>query len=221
MRCDEVSELAAAYALDALDPDETAAVEAHLATCERHEEIVDYRAAALALGALIPPDEDLAGAGLADGSESAGSRFIKRSGRRLLPQVQVQKSAIAAVLAVGIFLMGWVASALSAEPSADRWSYVYRSEAGSSIRLSAVEGEPAITVGMSQIEPVPDDSTYQLWAIREGRWMSLGVMNPGSDGEWNGEFPFELQPRDEVALTIEEGGGSDRPRGRVLMRTPF
>ncbi len=46
-------------------------------------------------------------------------------------------------------------------------------------------------------------------------------MDTGSAGEWNGEFSFELKPHDEVALTIENEGGSNRPRGEVLMRTPF
>ena len=50
MICDDVRELEAAYALDALGEDERAAVAAHLATCNDHPDLAHMRATVLALG---------------------------------------------------------------------------------------------------------------------------------------------------------------------------
>ena len=61
MNCEEVNELAAAYALRALEPDEQRDVEAHLGECDLHDEISSLRATALALSATAPAQEPSAG----------------------------------------------------------------------------------------------------------------------------------------------------------------
>jgi len=60
--CDEVEELLGAYALDALPPDEEAAVRAHLASCQRHaHELASLRdvASRLAETTAAPPPPSL------------------------------------------------------------------------------------------------------------------------------------------------------------------
>lgn len=62
MTCDEVEELLGAYALDALPPDEEAALRAHLASCQRHaRELASLRDAAsrLAETTAAPPPPSL------------------------------------------------------------------------------------------------------------------------------------------------------------------
>ena len=54
--CDDVTELAGLYVLDALEPDEKRAVEAHLATCARaHDEIRELGGVVPALAASVEP----------------------------------------------------------------------------------------------------------------------------------------------------------------------
>jgi len=47
--CEEVRELAGAYALDTLSPEESRAVDEHLRSCNLHEELVALRATAMLL----------------------------------------------------------------------------------------------------------------------------------------------------------------------------
>ncbi len=62
LTCDEVREMAGAFVLGALDPAESAAVRAHLATCDDpHEEIAELGGVLPALGESVPVVEPPAG----------------------------------------------------------------------------------------------------------------------------------------------------------------
>jgi hypothetical protein len=62
LTCDEVRDLAGSFVLDALDPDEAAAVREHLATCpEAHEEIAQLGGVVPVLAASVPVVEPPAG----------------------------------------------------------------------------------------------------------------------------------------------------------------
>ena len=64
MTCDDVRDLAAGFVLDALTPDEMAAVREHLATCpEAHEELAELAAALPVLAEAVPAVEPPAGLG--------------------------------------------------------------------------------------------------------------------------------------------------------------
>lgn len=69
LTCDDVRELAGAFVLDALTPDEAAAVRAHLSTCpDAHAEIAELASALPILDATVPvvePPADLKGRVLA------------------------------------------------------------------------------------------------------------------------------------------------------------
>ena len=64
MTCDDVRELAAGFVLDALEPEEMAAVREHLATCpEAHDEMVELAAGLPVLAESVPVVEPPAGLG--------------------------------------------------------------------------------------------------------------------------------------------------------------
>lgn len=64
MTCDDVRELAAGFVLDALEPEEMAAVREHLATCpEAHAEIIELAASLPVLSESVPVVEPPAGLG--------------------------------------------------------------------------------------------------------------------------------------------------------------
>lgn len=125
--CEEIEELAGAYALDALTEDELSRVEEHLATCANpHPAILDLREAASLLAFAAPTVEPPAGLGqriaaaaVAE-SEAPGRRFEGASSRvdRLAPSaprppVRSQwhrgplPLALAAVFALLALGLGW------------------------------------------------------------------------------------------------------------------
>ena len=55
--------------------------------------------------------------------------------------------------------------------------------------------------------------------MRDGRWLSIGTFNANAAGGWQGDFDFALQSGDEIAVTVESAGGSERPTSDPLMTT--
>jgi hypothetical protein len=59
-------------------------------------------------------------------------------------------------------------------------------------------------VFQSSLDPLPDDSTYQLWAVVDGKVISAGVLGSQPD-----VVPFHLDPQglEGLVITQEEAGG--------------
>lgn len=74
---------------------------------------------------------------------------------------------------------------------------------------SADEGA-AVLLGDS-IEPVPDDSTYQVWLVSDGSATSIGTFEPDSDGAAELRADGADPTGSIVGITIEPAGGSDQP----------
>ena len=125
---DEIAELLGAYALDAVDPDEAAAVEAHLAVCPRcAAEVADHREVAAMLahsGAPAPeglwtrisasleeapPEMDLRLTRPGSASDDVGDlaeRRQRRSVPRWLPGAAVAAALVVVALVAGILITG-------------------------------------------------------------------------------------------------------------------
>lgn len=256
MTCAEIQELLSGYILDALEPHEMDAVEAHLAECRAHDdELVDLRATGMALALLddagpsaglreriraIPgggpvllrpvlpaldhrdglPDRDDAPGGGDDGHTDAhnGGPWSTLTGRHAW-----WLAGAAAVIALVIFGAGWYAGARSvSDPTAlVRYSYEMRGPNGQLVRFAGIEGSERVTVTMDGLQPQPDGQQYQVWAIRDGKWITLGHCNTNQRGWWKGDFEFKLNRGEEVALTVEPTGGSARPSTPAILRTKF
>ena len=78
MTCDDVREMAGAFVLGALEPDDEAAVRAHLATCpEAHDEMGELGGAVAALAETVPqvePPAALKGRIMAAAAADLGTR---------------------------------------------------------------------------------------------------------------------------------------------------
>ena len=72
---------------------------------------------------------------------------------------------------------------------------------------------------MDGITAQPEGRLYQMWAIHDGKWVSLGACNTNTRGWWKGDFEFTLQRGEEVALTVEPAGGSPKPSTPAILRT--
>jgi anti-sigma-K factor RskA len=75
-----------------------------------------------------------------------------------------------------------------------------------------------VVVAVFHLPPAPSDSIYQLWAIAQGKPVSLGVFNTAVDGHLTAAMnvpaglTFEL-----TAVTKEPAGGSPQPTQKPFL----
>jgi anti-sigma-K factor RskA len=225
---------AAGYALDALDPDERAAFEAHLADCATcRDEVRSLRETADLLAHAAPaavPADALRGRVLAE------ARRVRPLRRRsaVVPWIV----AAAAVLALALDLGRGAAlrRGLEVELAAARRLVAEKDSTLLAllapevhvVSLAATGREPRVRVFWNHqrnvfvvtafdLPPAPTGRTYQLWALARDRApVSMGTFNAGSDGRAVLLLPADstvlaLGFLDGCALTEEPAGGSPGP----------
>ncbi len=216
MTCEELDDLLAAYALDAVDDDERAAIEMHLATCDRHAEAADLRATVVGLAALVEEREPAATleARLMESVLPAGSFAVLRPRRGLTVG---WPAAIAAAIVLTAF--GFGAGALLVPGGTDESVVQVAQQGVAWMRAEAVAGEMPMRVTLAGLGRLSDDRGYQVWAVRDQKWMKVGMCNTDAAGWWDGDFDFALESDDALAVTVEPRAGSDRPTGAVVLLT--
>jgi RNA polymerase sigma-70 factor (ECF subfamily) len=101
------------------------------------------------------------------------------------------------------------------------------------IRLAQAPGMPAQTHGhyrgragaeiavlsLSHFPLAPAGQIYQGWVLHEGRWTSLGMVQPDVNGNAHliAEGPELAAPPEAVQVTLEPAGGSPVPSGPVVI----
>jgi anti-sigma-K factor RskA len=210
-------DLTAAYALDALDADERARYESHLATCERcREELQGFwqvsGSLARAAGGPAPPPE-LRERILAAAREERQNVVPLRPRRsRVLP-------AVAAVAAVALLAVGAWGVSLSRElDDAERLTAVLgdpnaRTVASSEGHANLVvtpAGDAALIVRM--LAPAPEGKDYEIWVLEDGVPQRAGLFE--RPGPTLLERP--VHRGQTVAVTLEPDGGLDAPSGEPL-----
>jgi anti-sigma-K factor RskA len=128
---------------------------------------------------------------------------------------------VAAAIAIVMFGAGWYTGTRTA-PAAQapiRYSYEMRGSSGQLVKFAGIEGTDRVTVTMDGIQSQPEGRQYQVWAIRDGKWVSLGACNTNKSGWWRGDFEFTLNRGEEVAVTVEPAGGSPKPTSSAVLRT--
>jgi anti-sigma-K factor RskA len=210
MNCDDVSEMLPAYVLGALDADDLEAVEAHLRAGREHdEEIVELRATVIAL-------DRFAGEPNLDVSFSATPRQAGQSESiRRIPRPAVWQIAAAAVVLIAVFGAGWLAADLTGK--GQEVSILIQGADGEYVALKGASTETSVTVTMEGFAKLSDGQAYQVWAIRDGQWLRIGVCNTNDNGWWHGDFAFSVQPDEQIALTVEPEGGSQTPTSEPLL----
>jgi len=202
----EIHDLAAAYALDALDPEDRWTYERHLDTCDRcREEVAALRESAgeLAYAAGGPsPRPELRDRILAAARAEPRTASVVPLRRRWLFPATAVAAAAAACAAVGLGL--WANSLRG-----DAGQRVVAMEGGGTI---VVEGDRATLVAC--VEKPPAGKTYEAWVIEGDTPRRAGLFSGGCQ-----HVPLEerVASGDVVAVTIEDAGGADRPTSEVLM----
>jgi len=232
----ELHLLTGAYAVDALTGDELDDFEQHLRQCRScAEEVSGLQETAARLGlaaAIAPPpsmrDQVLDAANRVRQLPPPGVRRITADGprprRRLIRRLPrpIAVTAMAAVIVVlAIVQVGTRHQLQQAEANSQAIASVLaasdaRIELGSSTvggTVTAVfsehDREAVITAsGM----PTPSDArVYQLWVMRGASARSVGLLPGSSAGATSPVLADDVQPGDQLAITIEPAGGTRQP----------
>ena len=209
LTCDEVAELAGAYALGLLDADERAAIEAHLAE-HWHEEYASARAAVLALASAAPeaePSPDLRARVL-----DIARMEAKRESRRWIPGLL--SGAVAAAIVLGV--LGFT-GVLTRDGDAPQQLVVQNATSGAFFDLTVGDGTKA-SIRLGGLPARPGSEVYQVWWIQEGQPpKSLCVVGADRDGPWSWEVSVRLAPGDTIAVTIEPDGSRTAPTTKPII----
>jgi anti-sigma-K factor RskA len=197
-------DLTAAYALDALEPEEAEAYERHLSRCpECREQLAELNetSAALAFGTLAPaPPPGLRTSILdAAAAERANVVPLVRRSRWVSRGLAIAAAAVACV-AVGL----GVALSQSSKPQ-QRWTV-------------SVGRNGQATLSVSGLANAPSGKTYEAWIIPAGRAPQRAGLFPGSTSRVH--LRGTVPPHAVVAVTVEPKGGSSAPTAQPIFSTP-
>jgi len=214
----DLHDLTAGYALDALDADERARYEEHLASCEScREELQGFWEVSGALGRSaggpMPP-------------VSLRERILEQARserpnvvplrRRVAAPALASAAAVAAVVAValGIWSLGLSRDLDDANSRlsvlADPNARVHESDGGEANLVVTPTGHAALVVRM--LAPAPKGKDYEIWVFANGVPKPAGLFEePGV-----AMLSRRVAPGQTVAVTLERDGGVDAPTGDVV-----
>jgi anti-sigma-K factor RskA len=226
MEHDAYNELTAAYALDALDDDETQAYEEHLAGCE----ICQNNLAALS-GTMVqlafaappvdpPPElrERILEAARAERESPAQERENvvplrpRRTWRPTTRTAVAAALAIAACLVIGLGV--WNISLSNQLNDAKRLSAVPIEGAQGSVVVGA--GDTGVLV-VSNLSRAPAGKTYEAWVIDKNGARPAGTFAGGGTVAVKLEHP--VRSGSVVAVTVERAGGADQPTSPPFIKS--
>ena len=223
----ELHHLAAAYSLDALDPMERRAFEAHYPTCEIcSADVVAYRevAAELAVAETSEPCADLRANVLAEISQTRqiAPRLVRPSApRRNRSQIFLGAAAASLLLVVGIVVFSGESertddsTLIDLLASPDLGVQPLGGESAGSVNVAWSSEAGAVAVLASGLVDPGDGMTYALWLLDSDGAKSSLLFTPDSNGLVETVGAFDGDPT-AWGITIEPTGGSPQPTGDIL-----
>ena len=231
-----IHELTAGYALDALDPEERSAYEAHLVGCEQCQRELSSlweTSEALAVAASGPtPSPALRERILADVRAEPPQNVVPLESRRRRRVVPVLAAAAAIAVVVALAL-GIRAADLSRQLD-DTRAALERSESAAAVladpgaqSVALQAGDGRLVVGadgqsvlvLDGLEPAPSGKTYEMWVAPGGNIeeASPAGLFPGGDDRSIVPVDGRVEAGDVVAVTVEREGGVDAPTGQPVV----
>lgn len=218
-----IHELTAAYALDALEPEERIEYETHLRECEAcQDELASLSSVteALAVAASGPaPRPELRDRVLsaARAEPQTVVAFEPRS-RRAMPVL----AAVAAVAAVVALAIGLWATQLSGDLDEARTALERQQQAAAvladpearTIALATgqgrlvVDSEGQAVLQLAGLGPAPAGKTYEMWVVEGETPVPAGLFAGVGHAEL---VDGTVEPGDVIAVTIEDEGGAQTP----------
>jgi anti-sigma-K factor RskA len=227
MEANALHDLTAAYALDALDPEDVRAYEAHLARCERcRDELASLAEAvdalAYATDAPVPPPE--LRARILQRARDERPNVVPLRPRWIVPVAAA--AGVAACVALGLGI--WAASlsnkldrshkalaaqqqiaAVLGDPNARRNVL----ESGRGTLVVSPSGTAVLVV--KRLAAARPGHTYEAWVASGGRPEPAGVF--GGGGNVNVLLRRPVPANATVMLTLEDAGGSAAPTRDPLL----
>lgn len=217
----ELHDLAAAYALDALDADEGARFEQHLETClqcQREVARLTEGASVLAESSPRRPPAHLK-TQILERVDALSTKLGQQDSSRLRSRRWEWAFAAAAVLAVVFAALLLVVN--QRLDRAETIAAIYGAQDSISISLDTPAGPAEFTfsqdlgagvfVERGLAEPV-GDRVYELWLVGDSGPLPAGTFRPGEEEV----IVTDLAPGLVLAMTEEPAGGSDQPTGGLL-----
>lgn len=223
-----VHDLTAAYALDALEPDEARAYEEHLAHCERcRRELAELSGAAgaLAFGVHAPaPPESLRERVI------RAARAERENVAPLRPRwTPAARAIVAAAAVVAVAFAAWAVSLSrsldterSARERADAVLAVLADPGAQRIALTGARGSLVVSTSgkavlvVSGLDRAPEGRSYVAWVLDDGRPSRAGTLAGGRDVSVLALARPVPRGRD-VAVTLETDPDTNVPHGRVVL----
>lgn len=225
----DLHHLAAAYALDALEPDERARFEQHLDECaDCTADVRDFRTTTHHLAeasAVTPPPhmrDELLARVAATPQEPAIVADRPPNRPRALPMLA---AAVLVLVALGLGVVTQVAiddrnqaEQLLAVMTATDATVVDLEPSGTegTVRVVWSSSEAAAVVVGADLPAVEADQTYELWALSADGPKSAGQFSPGDDGRVERRLALPAEPADGWGVTVEPAGGSPQPTGDII-----
>lgn len=221
---EEMHDLAAAYALDALDDVERGRFETHLAGCEAcRREVAGFGDALADMSSRSPaqPPPGMRDRVLAR-IEETPQESSRNGAQRSRNFVMVAAAAVVAVVAVAALLVGGVfddpvGKVLAAD---DARIITLESEVVEEAVLTFSPGLGQAVFAARQLPPVGPDETYELWLIDDDGPTPAGLFTPHEDGSVTVLVEGEVFSGVTLGLTVEPVAGSDAPTGDILIAEP-
>jgi anti-sigma-K factor RskA len=203
----ELHDLAAAYALNALEPEDRWTYERHLDTCETcRAEVAALREGAEQLayaGEGPEPRPELRERILRAAREEATPQVVPFRQRRWVLPLTAAAAVAASIAAVGLGLWG-----NSLRGGAEQRVVPMTGGAGRVV----VSGDRAQLV--TCVRQAPPGKTYEAWVIEGDTPRPAGLFRGGCT-----DVPLShpVESGNTVAVTLEPAGGVDRPTGDILL----
>ena len=199
-----VHEEAAAFALDALDREETEAFEQHLAACPDCDAAVEelrFAAAALAFAVepLVP-------------SGSLRPRVLD-TGAQVIPLRRRRHARFLAAAMVAAASCAVVVAAVRPWETGDSQAGFRRYDAKGANATLLVSRSGEAVLAARRLPPLAAGNVYELWVIAGDRAQPAGLFR-GSLATLTRPVP----PGATVAVSVEPSGGSSRPTGPLVLR---
>jgi anti-sigma-K factor RskA len=207
-------ELAAGYALGALDDDDRRAFDEHLASCEScREELVSLEdaAAALAFAEEGPEPPTALRERLLAAVHEEAEKVVPITRRRWRVPSAVALAA-AACLALGLGL--WATLGPGGSRAREPQKLALSGAAGT-LEVSRT-GHATLTV--NRLGSPPAGKTYEAWVIRSGKAKPAGLFR-GRAGTSIVEIGPQVPRGSVVALTLERAGGVPQPTTKPLAQS--
>jgi anti-sigma-K factor RskA len=231
----DIHQLAAAYALDAVDERERAEFEAHYPTCAVcRPEVAGFREtlSQVAAAVAVPPPASLKANVLAEIAttrqlspllpDSVVDLATHRQRRQRMMRV-ITAAAAVVVMAVGAFVVGRqssdnndfpdAAAAVFARPDT-RTTTLEGSGTGSFRIAWSPSSKQAVVVGDGLPEPAAGKA-YELWLVDAAGPHAVGLLDKAPGQQVRRVVPVEGSPT-QWAITVEPEGGVDEPTGDII-----